>query len=112
MTENWELNHEIPYPFCTIVILWAALSQPTLAQAVCGDRTKIVDRLESTYQEKATAFGLIGDSSVIELYVSDTGSWTLLITYPTGVSCLIAAGDNWEFMLDPKFEKKVKEYVI
>jgi hypothetical protein len=55
---------------------------------------------------------MLGNGNIVELFTSEKGSWTLLLTLPTGVSCLIAAGDNWEFMLDLKFDKKVKEYVI
>ena len=85
------------------VLLWAA---PVQAQAVCGDREVIIDRLESAYQEKPVAVGLSGNGGVVELYLSDKGSWTLLLTQPTGVSCLIAAGDNWHQIPDiPKREK-------
>ena len=45
---------------------------------------------------------MAGNGGVIELYTSEKGSWTLLLTQPTGVSCLIAAGDNWETMPEPK----------
>ncbi len=78
------------------------IASPASAQAVCGDRSEIVSRLESAYQEKASAIGMSGNGGVVELYTSEKGSWTLLLTQPTGVSCLIAAGDNWESMPNPK----------
>lgn len=76
------------------VLLFGAT--PAHAQAVCGDRGEIIARLESGYQEQATAIGLASNGGVVELYVSESGSWTLLLTQTTGVSCLIAAGEHWE----------------
>ena len=40
--------------------------------------------------------GLAGQSAVIELFVSTTGSWTLMATDTKGVACLIAAGEAWQ----------------
>ncbi len=87
-----------------IAAILAALPFPAVAQAVCGDRAEIIARLESAYQEKASAIGLAGNGGVVELYTSDKGSWTLLLTQTNGVSCLIAAGDSWE-TVPPKPDK-------
>ncbi len=79
--------------FVLIFILFPSLA---FAQAVCGPRAELVERLRSAYQEQASAIGLAGSGGVVELYTSEKGSWTLLLTQTTGVSCLIAAGDSWE----------------
>lgn len=71
------------------------MSGPAHAQAVCDLRGIIVDRLESQYQETAKALGLAGNGGVVELYTSESGSWTLLLTQTSGVACLIAAGESW-----------------
>ena len=93
-------------PFLVIIIGTILLySTPTASQAVCGDRAEIVARLESAYQEKVVAVGMAGTGNVVELFLSTRGSWTLLLTQPIGISCLIAAGDNWEFIMPPKLEK-------
>lgn len=75
---------------------------PAGAQALCGDRDDIVSRLSSGYQESVSALGIAGTGGVVELFTSEKGSWTLLMTHPTGVSCLIAAGDSWETLPDPR----------
>jgi hypothetical protein len=33
---------------------------------------------------------------VLEVFVSDTGTWTVVVTDPKGVSCVLAAGQSWE----------------
>lgn len=79
------------------------MSSPASAQqAVCGDRDEIIARLQSGYQESTTGVGLSATGGLVELYTSEKGTWTLMLTQPNGVSCLIAAGDNWENVDSPK----------
>ena len=42
--------------------------------------------------------GLSAEGSVLEILASDTGSWTLIVTRPSGVSCVVAHGQGWESM--------------
>lgn len=84
-----------------IVLLGAATamlvaSSASAQQAVCGDRNEIITRLEQGYKESNTGLGLSASGGVVELYTSEKGTWTLMLTQPNGVSCLIAAGDHWE----------------
>lgn len=90
-----------------ILLLAAAVASlaavPASAQqTVCGDRNEIVSRLEKGYQETTSGLGLSANGGIVELYTSEKGTWTLMLTQPNGVSCLIAAGDNWEHVDNPK----------
>ncbi|QDL92559.1 hypothetical protein FDP22_12660 [Paroceanicella profunda] len=75
---------------------------PTLAQGMaCGDRTAIVQRLAEKYGEARRGIGLQRDAGVLEVYASDaTGTFTIIITMPSGKACLVAAGDGWEQLHD------------
>jgi hypothetical protein len=68
----------------------------------CGERAPIVSALKNRYGESLSAFGLAGDGSLVELYVSASGSWTLLVTAPRGATCLVAGGHDWHFLDWPK----------
>ena len=71
-------------------------AQPPRGDALCGERTRIVERLRAAYGETRRGYGLQRGSSVVEVYASDkTGSWTILTTSPSGIACLVAAGQNW-----------------
>jgi len=35
------------------------------------------------------------NGAVVEFLSSDAGTWTMLVTFPSGATCLLAAGDNW-----------------
>lgn len=65
-------------------------------EAACGDRAMIVDRLARYYGESRQSLGLVGDRQVLELFASqETGSWTILLTAPDGIACLVAVGERF-----------------
>lgn len=72
-----------------------------LSSVVCGERLEIVRQLETQYKEYLSAIGIF-NNNVIELYVSEKGSWTLLTTMPSGISCISLVGDNWETIPKPE----------
>ena len=62
----------------------------------CAERTNIVNTLDSQYEESPRAIGLVSKEAVLEVFVSQTGTWTVVVTSPDGVSCVLAAGQSWE----------------
>lgn len=62
----------------------------------CGDRNDLLAQLKDKYKETPTGFGMTGQGSVVELITSENGSWTLVLSFPNGRSCLMATGDGWE----------------
>lgn len=82
----------------TLAAVLALLTSPALAQqpAACGDRESVVARLKEKFHESPTGFGMTGGGAVMELMTSDSGSWTLILSFPNGRSCLMATGDGWE----------------
>lgn len=71
------------------------------AQSVCGDYEEITDKLEASYQEYRHGLGLAANGSVIEIRVSETQTFTIIIVRPDGLTCLMAAGENWEGIKKP-----------
>jgi hypothetical protein len=66
--------------------------------AVCMDRGELVNYLSRKFEEAPRAAGLVADRGVMEVYVSGTGTWTIVITAVSGTACIVAAGDTWEEM--------------
>ncbi|MEM8577317.1 MAG: hypothetical protein AAGF60_05660 [Pseudomonadota bacterium] len=63
----------------------------------CGPRAHVVERLTDQYGETRQSIGLAANNSVVEVYAStQTGTWTITVTMPSGVTCLVAAGRNFE----------------
>jgi hypothetical protein len=64
-------------------------------QSPCRERSTMLDKLRESYQEAPVALGLMGDGNLLELAVSNTGSWTIVVTRPNKQTCAIAAGEKW-----------------
>lgn len=73
---------------------------PAFAQMVCGNHADIEKRLESGYQETRAAVGLAANGGLIEVYTSEKGTFTVVLTRPNGLSCLLAVGENWQEVKD------------
>ena len=85
------------------VLVTVFLCQPVPAQTLrhgplCGDRTALMSQLKGKYSERPKSMGLAANGSVLEVLTAKSGTWTILLTNPQGITCMIAAGDNWEEM--------------
>ncbi len=85
----------------TLVIVATAIlltATPALAeQPQCTNRNVVITHLSKQYSEAPVAMGLANNGGVIEILSSGAGkSWTIILTMPNGMTCMIAAGDSWE----------------
>ncbi|MGE0117247.1 MAG: hypothetical protein AB7S71_22900 [Dongiaceae bacterium] len=80
----------------------AALFVPTLALAAaappyCAARNDVLTKLANDFREQPASVALTSDGQLLEVLKSDTKlTWSILITSPNGVSCLVAAGESWQ----------------
>jgi hypothetical protein len=74
----------------------ALVSFTASAQGVCSERAKFVDQLAVNYAENTVGLGLVNNGNVLEILVSKNGTWTILVTKPSGISCVVATGEAWE----------------
>lgn len=73
------------------------------AQTVhCADHGQVVARLAEHYGESRRSIGLDDSNAVVEVFTShDTGSWTITVTQPGGQTCMVAAGQAYQFVNEP-----------
>ncbi|TPM19170.1 hypothetical protein [Mesorhizobium sp. B2-3-5] len=93
------MAHKISFRWIRMAATGAALALMTLsaqAQLVCGAHNDVVAGLAQAFQEKQIGYGVVGQAAIVEIYVSASGSWTMLITDVKGRSCILAAGEGWE----------------
>jgi len=66
------------------------------AAQVCAARDGLLTQLERKYGEVPVAIG-VADGRLVELLTAKDGmTWTIILTSPQGVSCLIASGEGWQ----------------
>lgn len=64
--------------------------------AQCLEHASMVKLLDKKFKETRRAFGLFNTAGLMELYVGEDGTWTVLLIQPSGISCIVAAGHTWE----------------
>jgi hypothetical protein len=68
----------------------------------CAERSRVVQKLADKFGETLRSLGLHRDDGLVEIYSSEeTGTWTILMTRPDGMTCLLAAGQRWEQDIHP-----------
>ncbi|MEL7025599.1 MAG: hypothetical protein AAGO57_00015 [Pseudomonadota bacterium] len=67
----------------------------------CGAREPIIERLASRFGESRQSIGIGTQNRVVETYANpETGSWTITVTLPNGMMCLMASGHAFETVED------------
>jgi hypothetical protein len=73
---------------------------PAIAVAApmyCGPRKDVLAKLAVSLHEQPSSVALTSDGQLLEVLKSDTDlAWTMLITSPQGLSCVVATGDGWQ----------------
>lgn len=67
----------------------------------CAPRDAVMNRLAEGYGETRQSVGLGSNDAMVEVYASqETGSWTITVTSPGGLTCLVASGQSFETVAD------------
>ena len=69
-----------------------------IAQAApqCSSHDKIVDALGNKFKETRRVMGVVNSRAVMEIFMSPQGTWTMVITDTSGISCITASGEEWQ----------------
>ncbi len=66
------------------------------AQPVCMPHDDFRVALQRNFSEAPVAIAIANNGALIELYAKrDRSSWTLMMTRPGGLSCVLVAGEEW-----------------
>lgn len=80
--------------FCLVAT--AALAQP------CAPRHDMLERLAEGYGEAPRAMGLTKGGALMEMFASADGdTWSLTVTLPSGLTCLLDAGSHFQPIAAP-----------
>jgi hypothetical protein len=67
----------------------------------CADRQTVLARLATGFGESRQSIGLAPNNSVVEVFASEeTGTWTITVTLPNGMTCLVASGNSFETLAE------------
>ncbi len=90
--------NEICIAACLLGVLGAAAPAKAngIMQVPCAKREDLIKLLGAKYSEKVANTGVTAVGHLVEVFVSDKGTWTVVSSQPTGISCILAAGSSWE----------------
>lgn len=67
------------------------------ARGPCHRYDEIARQLVGRYKESPVSLGVQTNGNLLQVFASpDSGTWTILSTTPSGLTCVIAAGKSWE----------------
>lgn len=67
------------------------------ARQNCAARSIVIERLASKFGETRKSVGLGANNGIVEMHASEsTGTWSITVTHPNGMTCLVAAGNSFE----------------
>lgn len=72
-----------------------SLAVSPIAEVVCSPTPAMHERLSGQLRSERAASGIRGPDQVMEVWTDAKGAWTLVVTYATGTSCIVAMGDDW-----------------
>jgi len=71
-------------------------AMPAQAQMKCDLRDNAITQLETQFDEHVIGRGLTKNGqAMVEVLVSDAGSWSVIVTDTNGRTCLMATGEDW-----------------
>lgn len=84
-----------------ILSLQGAAAQSAPGGGQCAARDRVVSALAAKYGETRHGIGLAANNTVMEVFASEkTGTWTITVTMPTGVTCMVASGQGYEALAE------------
>ena len=80
-----------------LIVLTVSAASAQQSSRNCAPRDTVVERLASKYGESRQSMGLGANNAVVEVFASnESGSWTITVTSPSGLTCLVASGQHFE----------------
>lgn len=86
----------LQYLCMAVIALTASLTAAAAGPGLpCARRNEIVPLLKDAFGEVQAWRGLSSAGHLMEVFVSPAGGWTILLSRPDGVSCLVDEGKAW-----------------
>ena len=67
-----------------------------VAEIICAPGDQMRERITDQFGETLSGRGLRDADSMLEVWSSERGTWTLTISYADGRRCILAMGEHWD----------------
>lgn len=76
-----------------LAFILTLIAAPVMAQQ-CAPYEQARAALADRYGEERQSYG-VSQGNLVEVYASDAGTWTILVTNAEGLSCIAASGAGY-----------------
>lgn len=102
-----ELKRLVMWKTLVLGAAFTLASSAAFAAPQCNTRDSVLELLAQKYSEAPVAIGIANNGGLVEvLSTGDGNTWSIIITSPQGMSCLVAAGEGWRIIeqlaMDPE----------
>ena len=67
----------------------------------CAPREAVIERLAASYSESRQMMALNTQNAMLEVFASlESGTWTITVTHPGGLTCIVAAGEHYQYVAE------------
>lgn len=80
---------------CLMALSVPASAASPIAEIICEPTKRMKEKLVTQFQSERQSMGLRGPEQVVEVWTDKRGDWTMVITYASGKSCIVAMGEAW-----------------
>ena len=85
----------MPALLAAALILMAS-GKPAEAKQLCSQHGKVIAQFAKVYKELPVAGGLTRDGRLVQVLSTGDGiTWTIVISKPDGMTCVMMAGEGW-----------------
>jgi len=91
--------------FLATTVLAVSLAMPAWAQYNCLPRDRMLEGLAEGFNQTRRIVGTTHNGMLMEIYASEEGTWTAVISNPQGDSCIPTYGEGFESVFEELPEK-------
>lgn len=82
---------------CAVVVAAMPLQAQAAEPSNCAPRKEVVSHLAAKFGEEPVAIGVSDSGRLIEILADRAGgTFTVILTTPQGVSCIVLTGESWQ----------------
>ena len=71
-------------------------ASPVTAQPTrCAPHEEVERHLAERFAEQPVGIGVTLQGALMEVFAGPEGTWTVVISNPNGITCMVAAGEGW-----------------
>ncbi len=75
---------------------WFGTGADAAQDPTCDRRQRVLGHLADKYKEAPVAIGVTNGGGLVEVLSSGDGqTWTIIVSNPDGLTCLLATGEGW-----------------